>query len=152
MRAQSVYSLLCPQFPARPWHDEWLLIICWVSEWRYLVSIYHISLYGNPMKRCCYSFEPFLEVCVCVCVYVYVCVLWWGKHGAIRKVFLLLLQYHEILINLIPLYDTGTILLAENMTVLYGRNKKSQPWAQAQKAKQTDSVGRTRWLPSFCQR
>ena len=79
------------------------------------------------MKRCCYSFEPFLEVCVCGCVYVYVCVLWWGKHGAIRKVFLLLLQYHEILINLILLYDTGTILLAENMTVLYGRNKKSQP-------------------------
>ena len=49
-----------------------------------------------------------------------------AEHGAPRKVFLLL-QYHEILINLILLYDTGTILLAENMTVLYGCNKKSQP-------------------------
>ena len=50
-----------------------------------------------------------------------------AEHGAPRKVFLLLFQYHEILINLILLYDTGTILLAENMTVLYGCNKKSQP-------------------------
>ena len=50
-----------------------------------------------------------------------------GEAWGYQKGFLLLLQYHEILINLILLYDTGTILLAENMTVLYGRNKKSQP-------------------------
>lgn len=63
-------------------------------------------------------------VCVCLCVCVCIMV---GEAQGYQKGFLLLLQYHEILINLILLYDTGTILLAENMTVLYGCNKKSQP-------------------------
>ena len=63
-------------------------------------------------------------VCVCLCVCVCIMV---GEAQGYQKGFFLLLQYHEILINLILLYDTGTILLAENMTVLYGCNKKSQP-------------------------
>lgn len=63
-----------------------------------------------------------------MCVFMCMCVYYGGgSMGLSERFLLLLLQYHEILINLILLYDTGTILLAENMTVLYGCNKKSQP-------------------------
>lgn len=62
-----------------------------------------------------------------MCVFMCMCVYYGGGSMGLSERFLLLLQYHEILINLILLYDTGTILLAENMTVLYGCNKKSQP-------------------------
>lgn len=68
--------------------------------------------------------EPFLEVCVC-----YVCgaLTMTGEAGAAERLFVVAFAVPQILINLILLYDTETILLAENMTVLYGCNKKSQP-------------------------
>ena len=81
------------------------------------------------MKRYYYPLEPMKMdhsrgVCVCVHVCVCVCIMVLGGSTRTPERFLLLLQHREILINLIPLCDQRTVLLAENMTALYGCNKK----------------------------
>lgn len=92
-------------FTATLWKD----IIIPLNQWRW--TILRVCVCA---RACALS-----HVCVCVCVYSGV----GGKHQDTRKISLLL-QHCEILINLIPLYDQRTVLLAENMTTLYGCNQK----------------------------